>query len=53
MNKADEARIHGLCSLIALEQDRTKFLALVAELNRILSEQEKRLRGVKPGKKGC
>jgi len=51
MNKADDDRIHELCSLIALEQNRCKFLELVSELNRILSDQEKRLRGEKPGSK--
>jgi hypothetical protein len=54
MNKAGDERIHELCSLIALEQDRSKFLELVTELNRILSDKEKRLRGEKPGEKdGC
>jgi hypothetical protein len=54
MNKADDERVHQLCSLIALEQDRSKFLELVTELNRILSDQEKRFQGEKPGvKEGC
>lgn len=43
MNQADNDRIHELCSLIAVEQDRQKFLQLVQELNDILSNKEKRL----------
>jgi hypothetical protein len=45
MNKSDNDRIHELCSLIALEQDRKTFLELVEELNRILSAKEQRLSG--------
>ena len=44
MNKADSDRIHELCSLIAAEQDRQKFLELCKELNRILSAMDQRLR---------
>ena len=44
MNEADRDRVHELCSLIAVEQDREKFLLYVAELNRILSEKDARLR---------
>jgi len=43
MNKDDSDRIHELCSLIAVEHDRQKFLKLVEELNRILSAQDQRL----------
>jgi hypothetical protein len=43
MNKADSDRIHQLCSLIAQEQDREKFLSLVQELNHILETHEERL----------
>ncbi|MFZ0816755.1 MAG: hypothetical protein WAM78_14615 [Candidatus Sulfotelmatobacter sp.] len=43
MKKADSDRIHQLCSLIAQEQDRAKFLSLVDELNRILKVHEERL----------
>jgi len=43
MNKDESDRIHDLCSLIAVEQDRKKFLTLVEELNRILSAQHQRL----------
>ncbi|MFY9908892.1 MAG: hypothetical protein WAK56_03560 [Candidatus Sulfotelmatobacter sp.] len=41
MNKADSDKIHDLCSRIAVEHDHKKFLALVEELNRILSAQDK------------
>lgn len=47
MNKAESDRIHELCSLIAVEQDRQKFLNLVEELNRILSAQDRRLQNDK------
>jgi hypothetical protein len=43
MNKTDSDRIHELCSLIALEQDRRKFLELCEELNRILGAKRERL----------
>ena len=43
MNQSDNDRIHELCSMIAVEQDRRKFLQLVQELNDILSNKEKRL----------
>lgn len=43
MNEADSTRIHELCSLIAVEQSREKFLELVKELNRILEAKEERL----------
>jgi len=44
MNKAESDRIHELCSLIAIEKDRPKFLELVAELNRILEMSDQRLK---------
>ncbi len=37
MNKEESDRIHELCSRIAVEHDHKKFLALVEELNRVLS----------------
>jgi hypothetical protein len=43
MNKAKSDRIHDLCSRIAVEQDRGKFLVLVEELNRILSAHDQGL----------
>jgi hypothetical protein len=51
MKKADSDRIHELCSLIAIEQDRQKFLKLVEELNRILGAKEERLQRNKPDNK--
>lgn len=49
MNKAASDRIHELCSLIAVEQDRQKFLELCEELNRILSTKDERLKKGNPG----
>ena len=43
MNQHDSNRIHELCSQIAVEHDQRKFLILVEELNKILSEQDKYL----------
>jgi hypothetical protein len=43
MNKTESDRIHELCSLIAVEQDRQKFQALVEELNQVLSANHERL----------
>jgi hypothetical protein len=40
MNKEQSDRIHDLCSRIAVEHDYKKFLALVEELNRVLSRKE-------------
>ena len=48
MSKDESARIKELCSLIAVENDREKFLKLVEELNGILSAQDSRLRGNQP-----
>jgi hypothetical protein len=48
MNKSDSDRIHELCSLIAVEQNREKFLQLVEELNRILSAHETRFPNTSP-----
>jgi hypothetical protein len=45
MNEADTARIRELCSLIAQEQDRHKFLELVEEMNRSLDTKDLRLKG--------
>jgi hypothetical protein len=44
MNKTESDRIHELCSLIAVEPDRHKFLELVGELNRILEANDQRLK---------
>jgi len=47
MNKTDSDRIHELCALIAVEQDREKFLELCEELNRILGAKRERLQNNK------
>jgi hypothetical protein len=44
MNQSESNRIQELCSKIAVEQDRQKFLQLVQELNRVLSAGDGRLR---------
>jgi hypothetical protein len=49
MNKTESDRIHELCSLIAVEQDRRKFLELVGELNRLLEVNDERLKGNEVG----
>jgi hypothetical protein len=49
MNKTETDRIHELCSLIAVEQDRHKFLELVGELNRILEANDQRLKSNQVG----
>jgi hypothetical protein len=50
MNKADTDRIHQLCSLLAVEQNREKFLHLVEELNAILIAKDVRLQDKEPNK---
>jgi hypothetical protein len=45
--KSDNARIHELCCLIAVEQDQQKFLKLVDELNRLLEVDDQRLKDVR------
>jgi hypothetical protein len=49
MNKSDSDRIYELCSQIAAENDRQRFLELVLELNRILSAQDRVLQENEPG----
>ena len=49
MNKTESDRIHELCSLIAVEQDRQKFLQFCEELNRILGVKRERLENNEPG----
>ena len=44
INKAETDRIRELCSLIAVEQNRRKFLELVGELNRILEANDQSLK---------
>jgi hypothetical protein len=48
MNQSDSDRIQELCSQIAVEQDRQKFLKLVQELNRLLSAKDGRLQDNEP-----
>jgi hypothetical protein len=48
MKQSDSDRIHELCSLIAVEQNREKFLRLVEELNRILGANETRFQNTSP-----
>lgn len=45
--KSDNARIHELCCLIAVEQDQQKFLTLVDELNQLLDADDQRLKDVR------
>jgi hypothetical protein len=40
MDQSESDRIQELCSKIAVEQDREKFLRLVQELNRVLSAED-------------
>jgi len=47
MNKAENDRIHELCSLIAVEPDGGTFLELCEELNRILGAKRERPAGDK------
>jgi hypothetical protein len=51
MNKAESDRVQELCSFIAVEQDRQKFIKLVEELNRILSAKDGRLQNKESGPK--
>jgi hypothetical protein len=48
MTTPENKRIHELCSLIAVEEDRQKFQKLCEELNRILSAKDERLQDNKP-----
>jgi hypothetical protein len=43
MNQEESEKIHELCSRIAVENDHQEFLALVGELNRILSRHDRSL----------
>ena len=49
MNKGESERIQELCSRIAVEQDRNKFLKLCEELNRLLSARSRAAQEDKPG----
>jgi len=48
MTSPENNRIHELCSLIVVEEDRQKFQKLCEELNRILSAKDERLQDNKP-----
>jgi hypothetical protein len=48
MNQPDSDRIQDLCSKIAVEQDRQKFLKLVQELNQVLSTKDRHLQDDEP-----
>ena len=50
--KSDNARIHDLCCLIAVEQDQQKFLKLVDELNQLLDADDQRLKDVRVQNQG-
>jgi len=49
MNQADGDHIRALCALIAVEQDREKFLKLVEELNRFLDAKDEPRQNRGPG----
>ena len=44
----DKERWMELCEQAAVEQDTTKLLELVAEINALMKEKEDRLRGASP-----
>ena len=48
MDRDENARIHELCCLIAIEQDQQKFLHLVDELHRILEIDHQRFKDQRP-----
>jgi hypothetical protein len=48
MTSPENNRIHELCSLIAVEENRQRFQKLCEELNRILSAKEERLQDKEP-----
>ena len=52
MDKNENARIHELCCLIAVEQDQDKFLHLVDELHRILEIDHQRFKDGHPEGQG-
>jgi len=50
--RSDNARIHELCCLIAVEQDQQKFLKLVDELNQLLEVDDQRLKNIRLQRQG-
>jgi len=48
MEGATKERWYQLCELAAKEQDATKLLILVHEINRLLEEKDQRLKTKKP-----
>ncbi len=48
----DKERWMELCEQAAVEQDTTKLLALVAEINALMKEKEDRLRAARPNQNG-
>lgn len=44
-SKQDNEKWMQLCEMAAVEQDPNKLLALVTEINRLLTEREEKLRG--------
>jgi hypothetical protein len=45
MKPEERERMYELCAMIEKEQNRTEFLRLLEELNRLLERQEQRLEG--------
>ena len=43
MTSEERERMHALCQQIAVEQDRSKFDALIRELNDLLERKHKRI----------
>jgi hypothetical protein len=43
MTQEERERMYQLCALIEKEQDRTRFLQLINELNELLERKEHRL----------
>lgn len=43
MNDEERKRMNWLCQRIQEEQDRNRFMELIAELNELLARQEERL----------
>lgn len=48
MQDESKERWYELCTRATTERDPEKLMALVEEINRLLSEKERRLKGVPP-----